>query len=138
LPELLGCVLIVLIVLLVAYPAVAQRVLFGEAASAAQLVADDLRHAVTLASERGTPVRIEFDAESFEVRLRDRRFGTVLHTRRMGPGTEFPLTSATASGSVDVYPNHVASQPLVITVVTPDRSARVMMNRATEVKIEDR
>jgi hypothetical protein len=137
LPELLSCLVIVLLVIPVASPAIAKRFLSRQAATVEQLVAEDLRHAATLASELGTPVRVEFDPESLEVRLLDRRFGTVLHSRRIGPGTEFPLTSATASGPVDVYPNHKASMPLVITVVTPDRSARVMMNRAAEVKIED-
>jgi hypothetical protein len=135
--ELLSCAIIVMVVTVVGYPPIREAFGSTDVVTAAQLVAEDLRRAVALASERGTPVRVEFDAEALEVRLRDRRFGTVLHARRVGPGTDFPTASATASGSVDVYPNHLASGPLVITVVTPERAERVIMTRATEVRIEE-
>jgi Tfp pilus assembly protein FimT len=135
--ELLIVVVIILVLTSMAYPPIAESVASTRSDNAARIVATDLRYAVSLASRKGTPVVVEFDADGLELRIRDRVSGQVLHQRLFGRNSEFPIASAsTSAASVQVFPTRVTSAQLTITVNTPVRSNQVVMTRAGLVRIQ--
>jgi hypothetical protein len=101
------------------------------------VVASDLREAVAMTVRQGRPMKIEFDADAKVLRLRDRATNAVIRTRHFGVGTEFPVSSVTASASsVFLFPNRLSSVPLTLTFTTPSGSTSVVMTRATIVSIQ--
>lgn len=110
----------------VAMPRLTGAVSESRADGAAAVVASDLELAMSLAVRQGTPVRIAFDASSGTYRFTDRGTGAVLHTRRMGPDTEYPISQISFSEStVDVFPRRVVSRPLRVTLTAGEASTEV-------------
>jgi len=134
--ELIFCLLIVSAVASMAIPAFMGWVAGSRVENAARVVAGDFREAVALAARQGTPVRIAFDAVEKEYRFTQRGTGDVVHLRAFGAGTEFPITSVTASGApVEVYPNRSVSGPISITLAAGEYSSRVEMTSAGFIRI---
>lgn len=135
--ELIIVVGIMMILGAVAYPRVAARITGAQANNAAQVVASDLREAIAMTVRQGRPMKIEWDASTKTLRLRDRATNAIIRTRKFGVGTEFPVRTVSASASsVFLFPNRLASSPLTLTFATPNGSAAVVMTRATIVSVQ--
>lgn len=107
----------------------------SRADNAARIVAGDLRLATALASRQGTPVRIDFDADGLGYEFVDRA-GDVLFERRLGNGTDVPISAGTASATtVTVFPNRQASGPVILTLTAGPHSTRVRMTSAAFVQV---
>ncbi len=102
----------------------------------AGLIADDLSQAVALAGRQRKPVRISCDCDHGIYRLTDRTSGTVLLSRSIGPSTDFGIaTVAFSATAVDVYPAGFTSLVDTVTITAGDRTRKVVMTTAGQVRI---
>lgn len=136
--ELLLVLALLSVVATIGLPRLMDWVASARVENAARVVAGDLESALTAAARQGKPVRIAFDAASMEYRLVDRATGSVLHRRRLGPGTEHPVVSAVFTGvPAEVYPNRSASGAISVTIAAGEHARRVDMTSAGFIRIVD-
>lgn len=134
--ELLFVLVIVSVVAAIGLPRFSDWLAYHRVENAARVVAGDFENALALAGRQSTPVRVAYDATDMELRVTDRATGTVLHRRRLGGGSEFPVGSATFTGApVDVYPSREVSAPISVTLVAGEHSRRVHMSSAGFIRI---
>lgn len=101
----------------------------------ANVIANDLRLAVSLASRERTPVRISLHAGGTGYRITTPA-GTVLRQRALGEGSELPVATMSSSvPTLEVYPNGLASGPLTITVGINGYEQRISITRAGQVRV---
>ena len=82
---------------------------------AARVVSMDLRLAFSLAARQRRPVRITYNPDQRVYTFIDARNGTVFHTRDLGAGSEFELTSMEVSApTFEIAPSGFASTGLTL------------------------
>lgn len=134
--ELLFVLVIVSVIAGMGLPRFSDWLAFQRVENAARVLAGDFENALALAGRQGTPVRMLFDAADMELRLTDRATGDVLHRRRLGGDSEFPVASATFSGvPAEVYPSRVVSAAVSVTLVAGEHSRRVDMSSAGFIRV---
>src|SRR5205085_2037663 len=106
-------------------------------ARAATAVQNDLEAAFAIAGRNRHPVRIVWDSTARQLGLTDRA-GTTAY-RHTGLGKDpYGLTGNGVSFSrspVEVYPNGLANDTLIITFTAPNITRRVRMSRSGLVQI---
>ena len=106
---------------------------------AAQVIATDLRVAVSLAARQQKPVRIECDCAARLLRVVDRATGTVLLTRNLKVERELGVTALTlvaadATSSATVFPSGITSSQLVVTIDDGTKSRTATLSVAGTVR----
>lgn len=135
--ELLVALLITGLLSGLAVPRLADRLARWRVDSAAAVLVSDFELALSLSARQGTPVRIGYDPDQRTYRFTDRSSGVVLHSRRLGPDTEFPVSVITfSSPSVDVYPRRVTSTPFSVTLRAGDATARVELMPSGLIRVD--
>jgi prepilin-type N-terminal cleavage/methylation domain-containing protein len=103
---------------------------------AAQAVSGDLQLAMSEASSRRRPVRLQYDASTLTYTITDRASGTTYHQRPLGATSAYGLQSVSFSSSpVDFYPTGFASGALTVTLGIGDYARTVTMTRAGQVRL---
>ena len=109
---------------------------------ASQVIASDLRVAVSLAARQQKPVRIECVCASRRLRVVDRATGTVLMTRDLAAETllgvsTLALATADSSSGVTVFPSGITSSPLTVTIGNGAMSRTVTLSIAGSVRTQN-
>jgi Tfp pilus assembly protein FimT len=100
------------------------------------VISADLELAQSLAARQRTPVGITVDPQARALRVHDAKNGTVYSERFFDAGSEYPLTSLSASStSVVVYPNGLASGPLTLTMNAGGAVRVIDMSRVGQVRV---
>ena len=103
---------------------------------AARVVTMDLRLAFSLAARQRRPVRVTYIADQRVYTFIDARNGTVFHTRDLGAGSDFELTSMEVSApTFEIAPSGFASTGLTLVVEAGDFSRTITMMRGGLVRI---
>src|SRR5690606_6805104 len=119
-----------------AVPAVSRSVDQTRIDRAAFLLATDLENAFTLAARQKAPVRITVNTSALSYVFSDRQTNGVMVERNMGPASIYGLSSLSSSGTVDVFPNGLASSQVTFTLTTAHNTRTVTMSRAGQVRIQ--
>ncbi|HEY9230132.1 MAG TPA: prepilin-type N-terminal cleavage/methylation domain-containing protein [Gemmatimonadaceae bacterium] len=104
---------------------------------AASVVRNDLEAAFTIATRNRRPVRISWDEETMQLAITDRADSRHYRSTNLGKDP-YGLTDGmvTASRSpVEVYPNGLANDALIITFIANGEKKEVRMSRAGLVEI---
>lgn len=103
---------------------------------AANIVANDLTRAFTVAGRARQPVRIVFDASSLEYRLVYRETNVLISERNFGQGAEHVLSSLTPSlDELDVFPNGFASEAVAVIIEIAGHQREITMTRTGKVQV---
>jgi prepilin-type N-terminal cleavage/methylation domain-containing protein len=107
-------------------------------ARAATAVQNDLESAFATAARNRRPIRIRWSSSSLQVTVTDRSGANVYRRTNLGRDS-YGLTAADVNVSdtpVDVYPNGLADDTLMITFSVENVTKRVRMSRAGLVTIQ--
>lgn len=127
--------LIVAVVVGALTPAVVRQISRARVNRAATIVAADFMQAQSMAGRQQQPIRIVFDATNRTVAL-TQQSGSTISTRQLGTGSEFKLTTLSATVSpVLVLPSGMASSVVTVTVGAPGYTRQVRMSRAGQVRV---
>ena len=103
---------------------------------AARVVSMDLRLAFSLAARQRRPVRVNYNPDQRVYTFVDVGNGTVFHTRDLGAGSEFELTSMEVSApTFDIAPSGFASTGVTLVLAGGDFSRTITMMRGGLVRI---
>ena len=100
---------------------------------ATQVIASDLRAAVSLAARQQKPVVIDCACASRRLRVVDRATGTVLSTRSLAAESELGVTTlalsaADGTSSTTVFPSGITSSLLTVTIGSGDKVRTVTLS----------
>jgi type II secretory pathway pseudopilin PulG len=102
---------------------------------AASVVAGDLELAFTMAARQRKPMRLTTTGAT-TITIADRSGGTLRHTRSLGAGTEYELSSVSfAPATVDIFPTGVSTAVLTVTIGAPGFTRQVTMTRGGQVRV---
>ena len=97
----------------------------ARARQAVVALASDLQYAQRLAARQREPVVVIVS-----------RGGTIFRRRFVGPDTEYGLdTLTTTTGTVEIFPNGVATSNMTLRAATPGYSREVRLSRAGQVRV---
>lgn len=133
--ELLIAMSLLLVLLGTGVPAYARHTSHARVNRAASLVSADIEQALSLAGRQRAPVRVTVDASSKVLLISDRKTGQELIRRDYGASSEFKLDTFTASATVDLLPNGIATGPVSFVTALNGYSKTVSMTRAGRVRI---
>jgi len=103
---------------------------------AAQVVVQDLQNGFAMAGRQRAPVRLTFTTSSKKYEFTDRATGTILQTRLLSTGSDYSLTSMSASATtVDILPNGIGSTAFTVTLTNGDYSRTVSASTAGFVRM---
>ncbi len=115
--EMLVVMIIVTILIAITIPKMARVMSHERVNRAAQVVVADLQNGFAMAGRQRAPVRLTFTSATKTYVFTDRATGTVLQTRTMNNGSEYALSTLTATPAVvDVLPNGIGSASFTVTV----------------------
>ena len=105
--------------------------------AAANVVAGDLQYAQILAVRYRKPISVIVASSTKQYLIRDRDDATnVYRTRLLGPDTDFGLDELTSSPtSVELFPNGVARETMVMTLGIDGFQRQVRLTRAGQIRI---
>ncbi len=105
--------------------------------AAANVVAGDLQYAQSLAVRHRKPIAVVVASATKQYLIRDRDDATnVYRTRLLGPETDFGLDELTSSPtSVELFPNGVARETMVMTLGIAGFQRQVRLTRAGQIRI---
>ena len=105
--------------------------------AAANVVAGDLQYAQSLAVRHRKPIAVVVASATKQYLIRDRDDATnVYRTRLLGPETDFGLDELTSSPtSVELFPNGVARETMVMTLGIDGFQRQVRLTRAGQIRI---
>ena len=136
LAEMIVVVVILGIMASFATPAIAMIVRHQRVNKAAAIVSADLQNIFAMAGRQRAPVHLASDSTAKTYTFSDRKTGTVLQTRSLGPKSEYQIgTLVFTPASVDMFPNGISSAPLVVTVGTGDYRRTVTASTAGFVRV---
>ena len=135
--EILAVVIIFGVLATVAMPKVQDIMRRSKLNAATAVVAGDLSHAFTLAARSRRPVRLTCDGAAGSYTIADRDTpDDVMVSRLIGSDKDMQVDAGKCSaGSVDFFPNGLASSGFDITIVSGDMGRLVTMSRAGKVRI---
>ena len=106
--------------------------------AAAGVVQTDLQRMFSEAQKNKRPVRLVVNLSNRRYTVTDRTTGTVIWTRFLsGADSEFQVTSmaGTTPTTIDIFPNGVASNGIVIRVTIRSQTRTVTMTRVGHIRI---
>ncbi len=106
--------------------------------AAANVVAGDLQYAQMLAVRYRKPIAVIVASSTKQYLIRDRDDATnVYRTRLLGPETDFGLDELTSSPStsVELFPNGLARETMVMTLGLHGFQRQVRLTRAGQIRI---
>ncbi len=105
--------------------------------AAANVVAGDLQYAQNLAVRYRKPIAVIVASSTKQYLIRDRDDATnVYRTRLLGPESDFGLDELTSSPtSVELFPNGVARETMVMTLGLNGFQRQVRLTRAGQIRI---
>ncbi len=105
--------------------------------AAANVVAGDLQYAQNLAVRHRRPIAVIVASATKQYLIRDRDNATnVYRTRLLGPDTDFGLDELTSlPTSVELFPNGVARETMVMTLGLNGFQRKVRLTRAGQIRI---
>lgn len=119
-----------------AAPAISAAISSNRIRQAANLVANDLGRAYTIAGRARQPVRIIFDDAALAYQVVNPATNTVIAARNFGADSEQPLTTLNSSiAEVDVFPNGFASAELTVTITVPGYTREIKMTRTGKIQV---
>jgi len=134
--EMLIVIIIIGVLVAISVPKIARAIRHERVNRAAQVVVQDLQNGFAMAGRQRAPVRLTFTAATQTYEFTDRASGTVLQTRVMSTGSEYSLTSLSASPvTVDVFPNGIGSTGFTVTVANGDYSRTITASSAGFVRM---
>ncbi len=107
-------------------------------ARAATALQNSLESAYAIASRNRRPIRIAWNASSMQMQVTDRA-GTTVYRRVTIGADSYGLRSGDVTFSrspIEIYPNGLANDTLLISVRSTNASRRVRMTRAGMVRVE--
>lgn len=107
-----------------------------------QVIASDLRVAVSLAARQQKPVVIDCVCASQQLRVVDRATGTVLSTRSLAAESELGVTTlalsaADGTSSAIVFPSGITSSPLTVSIGSGSKVRTVTLSIAGTVRTDN-
>ncbi len=115
--EMLVVMIIVSILIAITIPKMARVTSHERVNRAAQVVVADLQNGFAMAGRQRAPVRLTFTSATKTYVFTDRATGTVLQSRTMNNGSEYALSTLSATPAVvDVLPNGIGSATFTVTV----------------------
>ena len=118
-------------------PVVSRQISHSRVNNAAQTIAADLEHALTLAGRQRRPVRVTVDPGQRSVVIADRASGQAIVQHRYGVQSEYKLeTLSSAPASVDILPQGMATSAATLTVGIGAYSRRVTLTRGGVVRVQ--
>ncbi|HEX2723377.1 MAG TPA: GspH/FimT family pseudopilin [Gemmatimonadaceae bacterium] len=129
-------VLIVLGILITIVVTKTSRIMRHERVNrATQVLVQDLQNGFAMAGRQRAPVRLTITPTAKTYKFTDRLSGTTYLTRTMSSGTEWQLSSLTATATtVDILPNGIGSTPFSVTLALGDYSRTVTASSAGFVR----
>lgn len=107
----------------------------ARARQAVVAVASDLQYAQMLAARQREPVVVIVNTGLKLILIRSRG-GTIFRQRFVGPDTEYGLDTLTVTtGTVEVFPNGVATSSMTVRAATAGYSREVRLSRAGQVRV---
>ena len=107
----------------------------ARARQAVVALASDLQYAQMLAARQREPVVVIVNTGLKLILIRSRG-GTIFRRRFVGPDTEYGLdTLTTTTGTVEIFPNGVATSNMTLRAATPGYSREVRLSRAGQVRV---
>lgn len=107
----------------------------ARARQAIAAVASDLQYAQMLAARQREPVVVIVNTGLKLILIRSRG-GTIFRQRFVGPDTEYGLDTLTVTnGTVEVFPNGVATSSMTVRAATAGYSREVRLSRAGQVRV---
>jgi prepilin-type N-terminal cleavage/methylation domain-containing protein len=136
--ELLIVIVILGILSTMTGPAISRIVRHNRVNRAATVIASDLQNAFAVAARQREPVRIQADEATRSYQFVDRKSGAVLRIRTFyGDTSEYRLTSLKFNpATIDVFPNGVSSNAVVIDLANGDYSRRITASTAGFVRVK--
>lgn len=104
---------------------------------AASIMAADLQYAQMVAARQRAPVVVLVNGSLRMYAIRDRSGSTVFRERFVGPDTDYGVDSMAASptGSVEIFPNGLATQTFTIAFGNNGFTRLVKLTRAGQVRV---
>ncbi len=135
--ELVVVIVIAGILMSVGVVRLAPAVLHANVRAAANVVAGDLQYAQNLAVRYRKPIAVIVASATKQYLIRDRDDATnVYRTRLLGPETDFGLDELTSwPTSVELFPNGVARETMVVTLGLGGFQREVRLTRAGQIRI---
>ncbi len=107
----------------------------ARARQAVAAVASDLQYAQMLAARQREPVVVIVNTGLKLILIRSRG-GTIFRRRFVGPDTEYGLDTLTVTtGTVEIFPNGVATSSMTVRAAAPGYSREVRLSRAGQVRV---
>jgi Tfp pilus assembly protein FimT len=103
----------------------------------ASILAADLQYAQLMAARQRAPVVVLLNASLRMYVIRNRSGTTVYRERFIGPDTDYGVENLTVSptSSVEVFPNGIATQTLLVTFENHGYSRVVKLTSAGQVRV---
>lgn len=134
--ELLIVIVVLGILATIATPSINRMITHQRVNKAAAIVAADLANVFAMAGRQRAPVHLAADASAKSYTFSDRKTGAVFQTRLLGSTSEYQIGTLTFDPAVvDMFPNGIASSPLIVTVGTGDYSRTVTASTAGFVRV---
>ncbi len=134
--EMLLVLIIISVLVGIVIPKIARIIRHERVNRAAQVVVQDLQNGFAMAGRQRAPVRLTFFPSTKTYTFTDRATGTVLQTRVMSTGSEYSLTSLSASPTqIDVLPNGIGSAAFTVTLTNGDYFRKVTASSAGFVRM---
>ena len=128
--ELLIVVVVLGTLALMGLPRMNQAIRQRRVIAATTALSGDIEAAFSLAARQRRPIRLLYDSPSGELRMTDRVAGTVYRKRALLSTSEYKLDAAALSaGSIDLFPNGLASSSFNITLTSGAFSRQVAVTR---------
>jgi type II secretory pathway pseudopilin PulG len=129
-------VIILGVVAAMAMPAYERSMRSSKVNRAANVVANDMRNAFSLAIRERKPVRITFNTSARTYTITDRSSGTVLVSRDFGVRSAFGISALGSNrGTVDFFPNGLTNNSVNITVNAGTLQRTITMTRVGQVRV---
>lgn len=103
---------------------------------AAQIVVADLQNVFAMAGRMRAPVHLASTPSTETYTFSDRKTGTIITTRTLGPTSEYQLTTLVFNpATIDMFPNGIGSAALTVTVGSGDYSRTITASTAGFVRM---
>lgn len=134
--EMLIVLIVIGILSAITIPKISRHMRHERVNRAAQVLVQDLQNGFSIAGRQRAPVRLTFSPSALSYEFTDRASGVVLQTRYLSAGSEYSLTSMTASAlTIDVLPNGIGSAAFDVYLWNGDYSRKVTASTAGFVRM---
>ena len=134
--ELLVVIVVFALLTSMVFPRINEAIRKARVNRATHLIANDLEMAVAEAARQRRPVRLSCTCLAQTYTITDRTGGTVRHSRNLGAGSEYALTTLTFSTSpVEIFPSGVASSALTVTLGVGGFTRQITLSTGGQVRV---